>query len=77
VDDYSRRDRRTGRSASTNAAEAKRSLDGTHPHVSAKHLPLYLELDYKRDTRKVTRGARTASGIKLIEGKRLMLRDPK
>ena len=78
--EYSHRDRKTGRHATTNTAEGffgntKRSLDGTHHNVSAKYLPLYLaELDYKYNTRKITDGARTAGGIKLIEGKRLMYR---
>jgi transposase-like protein len=80
--EYLRRDTSTGRHATTNTAEgffgnSKRSLDGTHHHVSAKHVPLYLaELDYKYITRKSTDGARTAGGIKLVEGKRLMLRRP-
>jgi transposase-like protein len=83
IEEYSRRDWKTGRHATTNTAEGffgntKRSLDGTHHHVSRKHLPLYLtELDYKYNTRKATDGARTAGGIKLVEGKRLMLRKPK
>jgi transposase-like protein len=84
IEEYSRRDKATGRHATTNTAEGffgntKRSLDeGTHHHVSGKHLPLYLaELDYKYNTRKATDGARTASGIRLVEGKRLMLRRPK
>ncbi len=82
IEEYSRRDEDTGRLATTNTAEGffgntKRSLDGTHHHVSAKHLPLYLaELDYKYNTRKATDGARTAAGVKLMEGKRLMLRRP-
>jgi hypothetical protein len=42
-----------------------------------QHLPLYLaELDYKYNTRKATDGARTTAGIRLVEGKRLMYRDP-
>jgi hypothetical protein len=41
------------------------------------HLQLYLaELDYKYNTRKATDGARTAAAIRLVEGKRLMYRDP-
>ena len=35
------------------------------------------ELDYKYNTRKVTDGARTVGAIKMVEGKRLMLRQPK
>jgi transposase-like protein len=83
AEEYSRRDTRTGRHATTNTAEGffgntKRSLDGTHHHVSGKYLPLYLaELDHKYNMRKVSDGARTASGIKGMEGKRLMLRRPK
>jgi transposase-like protein len=82
IEEYSRRDKKTGRHATTNTAEGffgntKRSLDGTHHNVSAKYLPLYLaELDFKYNTRKATDGARTVSGIKLVEGKRLMLRRP-
>lgn len=78
-EEYARRDV-SGRLATTNTAEGffgntKRSLDGTHHHVSGKHLPLYLaELDYKYNTRGETDGARTAKGIPKIVGKRLMLR---
>lgn len=80
-EEYARHDA-SGRLASTNTAEgffgnSKRSLDGTHHQVSAKHLPLYLaELDYKYNTREETDGARTARGIPKIVGKRLMLRRP-
>lgn len=57
---------------------AKRSIDGTHHQVSAKHLPLYLaELDYKYNTREETDGARTNRAVPNIVGKRLMLRRPK
>lgn len=81
-EEYARRDT-SGRLATTNTAEgffgnAKRSLDGTHHQVSAKHLPLYLaEIDFKYNTREETDGARTARGIPKIVGKRLMLRRPK
>ncbi len=73
----------TGRLATTNTAEgffgnSKRSLDGTHHHVSRKYLPFYLaELDYKYNTREMTDGARTANAIPKLVGKRLMLRRPK
>jgi hypothetical protein len=72
----------SGRLATTNTAEgffgnSKRSLDGTHHQVSAKHLPLYLaELDYKYNTREETDGARTNTAIPKMVGKRLMLRRP-
>jgi transposase-like protein len=81
-EEYARRDV-SGRLASTNTAEgffgnSKRSLDGTHHQVSAKHLPLYLaELDYKYNTREQTDGARTALAVPKIVGKRLMLRRPR
>ena len=80
-EEYARRDA-TGRLASTNTAEgffgnSKRSLDGTHHRVSSKYLPFYLaELDYKYNTRELTDGARTATAIPKIVGKRLMLRRP-
>jgi len=80
-EEYVRRDI-SGRLATTNTAEgffgnSKRSLDGTHHQVSAKHLPLYLaELDYKYNTRQETDGARTKTAIPKIVGKRLMLRRP-
>jgi transposase-like protein len=50
-----------GRLVTTNCAEgffgnSKRSLDGTHHHISRKHADLYFaELDYKYNTRKVYR----------------------
>ena len=71
-----------GRLVTTNTVEGffgntKRSLDGTHHHVSGKYLSLYLaELDYKYNTRKETDGARTALAVPKIVGKRLMLRRP-
>src|SRR6266481_900037 len=83
IEEYARRDAVTGRLATTNAVEgffgnSKRSLDGTHHHISKKHAALYFaELDYKYNTRKMSDGARTASGIRKMEGKRLMLRQPK
>lgn len=82
-EEYSRKDKKTGRVATTNSVEgffgnSKRSIDGTHHSVSGKYLPLYMaELDYKYNTRKVSDGARTASGIKGVEGKRLMMRSPR
>ena len=66
----------------TNAVEGffgntKRSLDGTHHHVTRKYLPLYLaEIDHKYNMRKSSDGERTNTGITLVSGKRLMLRPP-
>lgn len=80
IEEYARKDATTGRLATTNAAEgffgnSKRSIDGTHHHISGKHTGLYFsELDYKYNTRKVSDGARTVEGIRKMEGKRLMYR---
>ena len=82
AEEYSRMDEATGRKATTNAVEGffgntKRSLDGTHHHVTGKYLPLYMaEMDHKYNMRGVSDGARTQSGIKGMEFKRLMLRRP-
>lgn len=82
-EEYARFDRNTGRLATTNAVEgffgnSKRSIDGTHHHISRKHAALYFaELDHKYNTRKLTDGERTVLGIQRMEGKRLMLRPPK
>jgi len=81
-EEYARFNRNTGRLATTNTVEgffgnSKRSIDGTHHHISRKHAELYFaELDHKYNTRKLTDGERTVLGIKRMEGKRLMLRPP-
>lgn len=83
AEEYGRFDPATGRLATTNAVEgffgnSKRSLDGTHHHISRAHTNLYLaELDHKYNTRKMTDGERTVLGIRRMEGKRLMLHSPK
>ncbi|WP_298214457.1 IS1595 family transposase [Acidocella sp.] len=80
IEEYARNDKKTGRKATTNAAEgffgnSKRSIDGTHHHIGRKHVGLYFaELDHKYSNRKLTDGARTQDGIKKMEGKRLILR---
>ena len=80
ADEYAYYDYRTKRTVTTNTVEgffgnSKRSLDGTHHQVSRQHLHLYTaELDFKYNTRKKTDGQRTATGIRRIEGKRLMYR---
>lgn len=82
-EEYARRDEESDRLATTNTVEgffgnSKRSLDGTHHHISKTHAGLYFsELDYKYNTRKSTDGARTTLGIQQMTGKRLMLRSPK
>ncbi|MFT3808433.1 MAG: IS1595 family transposase [Micropepsaceae bacterium] len=79
-EEYGYYDYRTRRTVTTNTVEgffgnSKRSLDGTHHQISRQHLHLYTaELDFKYNTRKVSDGARTAKGIRGMEGKRLMYR---
>lgn len=64
--------------ANTNTVEGyfsqlKRSLDGTHHHVTAKHLHRYLgEFDFRYNTRKDKDGERTVKAIRKSAGKRLM-----
>lgn len=54
-------------------SQLKRSLDGTHHHVSAKHLHRYVgEFDYRYNTRDITDGERTVLAIQQTAGKRLM-----
>jgi len=82
-EEYARQDLATGTTVTTNTVEgffgnSKRSIDGTHHHVGRKHLSLYMaELDFKYNTRKGTDGARTMSGLGMVEGKRLTLRPMK
>jgi transposase-like protein len=63
--------------AHTNTAEGffsqlKRSIDGTHHHVSERHLPRYLaEFHYRYSTRKMKDGERTVLTICRTAGKRL------
>jgi hypothetical protein len=65
--------------ASTNKAEnffsqLKRSIDGTHHHVSVEHLPRYLaEFDFRHSTCKMTDEARMHLLASQMEG-RLTLR---
>lgn len=67
--------------ATTNHAEGyfsqlKRSLDGTHHHVSREHLPRYLaEFDYRFSTRKLSDSARAADVLRRVGGKRLTYRE--
>jgi hypothetical protein len=65
---------------STNAAEGffsqlKRSLDGTHHHVSREHLPRYLaEFDFRYNTSKLSDTARLQQVVDQAEGRRLTYR---
>jgi len=70
--------RRTG--ASTNKAEnyfsqLKRSLDGTHHHVSVEHLPRYLaEFDFRFSTRDLSDSERMERLMSQTGGRRLTYR---
>jgi len=57
-------------------SQLKRSIDGTHHHVSKEHLHRYLaEFDYRYTTRKMRDGQRTVLTIQKADGKRLMYHD--
>jgi transposase-like protein len=66
----------------TNQAEAyfsqlKRSLDGTHHHVSREHLPRYLaEFDFRYTTRRDSDTERMECIIRRVAGRRLTYRKP-
>ena len=58
-------------------SQLKRSIDGTHHHVSERHLDRYLaEFDYRYTTRKMKDGERTELAIRKATGKRLLYEDP-
>ncbi len=65
------------RMVTTNHAEGffsqlKRSIDGTHHHVSAEHLPRYLaEFDFRYSTRKMTDSQRTEMVVRQTMGRRM------
>jgi transposase-like protein len=67
---------------STNHAESyfsqlKRSLDGTHHHVSVEHLDRYLaEFDFRFSTCKSTDTERVGMLVGRVGGRRLMYRQP-
>lgn len=53
-------------------SQLKRSIDGTHHHVSAEHLPRYLaEFDFRYSTRKLDDSARLQRMVDQAEGRRL------
>jgi transposase-like protein len=67
---------------STNQAESyfaqlKRSLDGTHHHVSVEHLPRYLaEFDFRHSTHKSSDTERMGKLVGQVAGRRLTYREP-
>jgi hypothetical protein len=53
----------------------KRSIDGTHHHVSRRHLDRYLaEFDYRHSTRNVSDSTRTRTLFDQVGGRRLTYR---
>jgi len=62
-------------------SQLKRSLDGTHHHVSVKHLDRYLsEFDYRYNTRKLSDSDRMARLVRQTAGRRLTyhtVKDPR
>jgi transposase-like protein len=71
-----------GSISTTNSAESffsllKRGVYGSWHHVSREHLQKYSnEFAFRWGTSKMTDGARTATAIPMIAGKRLMYRQP-
>lgn len=69
-----------GKRITTNHAEGffsqlKRSIDGTHHHVSAEHLPRYLsEFDFRYTTRDLNDTVRMQRMLGQVAGKRLSYR---
>ena len=57
-------------------SQLKRSLDGTHHHVSREHLPRYLaEFDYRYSTRRMSDGQRVSALAQRVGGRRLTYRE--
>jgi transposase-like protein len=56
-------------------SQLKRSIDGTHHHVSRRHLDRYLaEFDYRHSTRNVSDSTRTRTLFDQVGGRRLTYR---
>jgi transposase-like protein len=63
--------------AETYFSQLKRSIDGTHHHVSVEHLPRYLaEFDFRFSTRKSTDTERMREMVARVAGRRLTYRQP-
>jgi len=71
------RDDVTTNHAETYFSQLKRSLDGTHHHVTVEHLPRYLaEFDWRYTTCKLSDTERMQGLIGSVTGRRLMYRQP-
>ena len=67
----------TTNQAETYFSQLKRSIDGTHHHVSVEHLPRYLaEFDFRYSTCKSTDTERMGKLIGQVSGRRLTYREP-
>jgi len=72
-----------GVTASTNHCESffslfKRGVYGTWHNISREHMQKYSnEFEFRRNTNKLTDGARMVVGIPMVVGKRLFYRQPK
>jgi transposase-like protein len=75
VREYVRGDVTTNQ-AETYFSQLKRSIDGTHHHVSVEHLPRYLaEFDFRYSTCKQTDTERMRNLAQNVAGRRLIYRD--
>jgi hypothetical protein len=62
--------------AETYFSQLKRSIDGTHHHVSPEHLPRYLaEFDFRFNTCKSSDTERMGALVGRVAGRRLQYRD--
>lgn len=76
VGEYVRGDVSTNQ-AETYFSQLKRSIDGTHHHVSVEHLPRYLaEFDFRYSTCKDTDTERMSKMVSRVAGRRLRYRQP-
>ena len=58
-------------------SQLQRSIDGTHHHVSAKHLHRYVaEFDHRYSSRDLADGERMVQTIRQSTGRRLTYREP-
>ncbi len=65
----------TSNAAENFFSQLKRSIDGTHHHVSRVHLDRYLaEFDFRHSTRKLSDTARMSKLMGQVEGRRLTYR---
>ena len=77
IGEYVRGDVSTNQ-AETYFSQLKRSIDGTHHHVSVEHLPRYLaEFDFRFSTCKSTDTERMGKLVRNVTGRRLTYQQPR